>query len=101
MIFSLFTDFTMIPQPEGSPSSINFSPDTNTVIAHCKMGGKLNSNSPNGAKLISQGYNEWWNECVIFVQMDSSGSKIEEVREFLHSAKAQELKDILMGILES
>lgn len=101
MIFSLFTDFTIVPQPEGSPNSVNFSPDTSTVIAHCKMGGKVNSKSPNGAKLVSQGYNEWWNECVIFVQMDSSGRKIVEVREFLHSAKAQELKGILTGMLES
>jgi hypothetical protein len=98
MIFSLFKDFAMIPQP--NPSAIHFSPETNTVVAHCKMGGKVNEDSPQGKKLVEQGLDEWWTECVLFVRMDDTGLRVVEVREFVHSAKADELKGRLTGVLE-
>ncbi|KAF2111157.1 hypothetical protein BDV96DRAFT_582684 [Lophiotrema nucula] len=99
MIFSLFKNFSMSPQP--SPSSIHFSPATNTVIAHCKMGGKVNGESEQGAKLVKQGLDEWWTECVLFIEISEDGKKVVGVREFVHSAKAEELKNRLTGVLES
>ncbi|KAF2259880.1 hypothetical protein CC78DRAFT_445629, partial [Lojkania enalia] len=90
VIFSIFDSFEMIP--ELGPNGVHFSPETDTVIAHCKMGGKINGKSESGAKLVKQGLSEWWTECVLFVKMDRTGREVVEVREFVHSAKAEELK---------
>jgi hypothetical protein len=97
MIFSLFKEFRMIPQPP----SVHFSRDTNTVIAHCKMGGSVNADSGMGMTLLAQGIKEWWTECMLFVEMDGSGRRVVGVREFVDSAKAEELKRRLTGVLES
>lgn len=89
----------MIPQSHGSYGTVHLSKDTNTVIAHCKMGGKLNAESEMGAKLVASGITEWWTECVLFVQMSIDGKRIEEVREFVNSAKAEELQNRLSAVL--
>ncbi|KAF2877628.1 hypothetical protein BDV95DRAFT_614758 [Massariosphaeria phaeospora] len=99
MILSLFSSFSMTPQP--SPSAVHYSRDTNTVVAHCKMGGVINGESEQGKKLVDSGVSEWWTECVMFVRMDEGGREVVEVREFVHSAKAEELKRRMMGLLES
>lgn len=99
MIFSLFERFEMTPQPNGKGDAVHFSKETNTVTAHCKMGGKVNSDSPMGQRLIASGLTEWWTECVLFAQMSPDGKRIVEVREFVDSAKAEELQKRLSGVL--
>lgn len=94
MIFSLFEDFKMLPQGQ-----IHFCRETDTVIAHCRMGGKVNAASEKGKILIDDGLTEWWTECVLFVKMNHDGRKIVEVKEFVNSAKAEELQRRLTGIL--
>ncbi|KAJ4291699.1 hypothetical protein N0V90_009594 [Kalmusia sp. IMI 367209] len=94
MIFSLFKNFKMVPQGQ-----VHFSKETDTVIAHCKMGGQVNGKSEKGQVLIDGGVTEWWTECVLFVKMSPDGRRIVEVREFVNSAKAEELQKRLSGIL--
>lgn len=101
MIFSLFTDFKMVPQQDEAGKSVHFSPESNTVIAHCKMGGKVNSASDMGQKLINSGLDEWWTECVLFVRMSEHGDSIVELREFVNSARAEELQKRLSGVLSN
>ncbi|KAF2787571.1 hypothetical protein K505DRAFT_329586 [Melanomma pulvis-pyrius CBS 109.77] len=100
MIFSLFSDFKMVPQALGSASAVHFCKETNTVIAHCKMGGKVNGGSEKGRVLVESGVTEWWTECVLFVRLDEAGQRVVEVREFVNSERAAELKRRLEGILE-
>ena len=90
----------MIPQPLQNSDSIHLCKRTNTVISHCKMGGKINLESEKGRLLMEQGIVEWWTECVLFVRMDDEGRKILEIREFVNSSKAEELKRRLAGVLE-
>lgn len=85
----------MIPQVDGSRDAIHFSPETNTVIAHCRMGGKVNATSEMGAKLVASGLTEWRTEGVLFVRLTPDGRQIAEVREFVDSAKAEELQRLL------
>jgi hypothetical protein len=66
------------------------------VIAHCKMGGKVDVESEMGTKL---GLSEWWTECVLFVRMSEDGKRIVELNEFVNSAKADELQRRLGGVL--
>jgi hypothetical protein len=99
MVFSLFYDFRMVPQEDGKRNDFYFSKATNTVIAHCKMGGKVNPNSEMGARLVESGIADWWTECILFVQMTEDGKRIIEVREFVDSAKAEELQKKLSGVL--
>jgi hypothetical protein len=99
MIFSLFSDFQMVPQADRTGKTVHLSRDTNTVIAHCKMGGKVNPESEMGAKLAASGIADWWTECVLFVQMTEDGKWIVGVREFVNSVKAEELQQRLSGIL--
>ncbi|KAF2203822.1 hypothetical protein GQ43DRAFT_497660 [Delitschia confertaspora ATCC 74209] len=123
-IFSLFSDFTLIPQPADSPHpAVHYCASTNTVVAHCKMGGKVNGEGEMGGKLMGDGILEWWNEGVWFVEMEEEGEgewneekegkgkgdapggrggllRVKEIREFVDSKKAAELKVRLQGVLE-
>jgi hypothetical protein len=99
-IFSLFSDFHMIPQTNRIGNAVHFSKETDTVIAHCKMGGRVNGESEMGAKLVQSGLEEWWTECVLFVRMSGDGKRVVEVREFVNSARAEELKRRLTGVFE-
>jgi hypothetical protein len=94
MIFSLFEDFKMAPHGQ-----VHFSKETDTVIAHCRMGGKVNGASDMGKILINDDIMEWWTECVLFVKMTPDGTKIVELKEFVNSAKAEELQGRLSGVL--
>jgi hypothetical protein len=96
-VFSLFSSFCLLPVPNGADEAIHFSPDTDTVIAHCKMGGKVNAQSEMGGVL---GLEEWWTECVLFVRMSEDGKRIVEVREFVDSKKAEELRLRLSAVFE-
>jgi hypothetical protein len=96
MIFSLFSDFQMIPQSNASGDTVHFCRETNTVVAHCTMGGEIDTESEMGAKL---GLTEWWTECVLFVRMSDDGKRIDEVREFVDSKKAAELEVRLGNVL--
>jgi len=78
---------------------VHFSKDTNTVIAHCKMGGKVNGDGELGTQLLESGITEWWTEGVLFVKLSKDGKRVEGVREFMHSKKAEELQIRLDGIL--
>jgi hypothetical protein len=95
MVLSLFETFEMIPQANGNGDAVHFSTETNTVIAHCKMGGKVNGANEMGAKLRASGMNEWWTEGVLFVRMTPDGKQVVEVREFVDNAKAEELQRLL------
>ncbi|KAF2746384.1 hypothetical protein M011DRAFT_478360 [Sporormia fimetaria CBS 119925] len=100
VIFSLFRTFRMIPQPEDQPR-VFVDKERNTVIAHCRMGGEVNRESEKGKILVGQGITEWWNECVLFVEMDEAGRMVKGVREFVDSRKAGELMQRLSGIQEA
>jgi hypothetical protein len=99
MIFSLFKNFSMIPQTNGEGEAVHFSKETNSVVAHCMMGGKVNEDSEKGRQLVDAGYEEWWTECVLFVRLSEDGQTVEEVREFVDSKKAEELQKRLSGVL--
>ena len=101
IFFSISESFEMTPQPNREGKSVHQSLETSTVTAHCKMGGKVSTESDFGRKLIASGLNEWWTECVLSVQMSRNGKRIIEVREFVHSAKAEELQQRLLGVLSS
>jgi hypothetical protein len=101
MIFSLFSSFQMLPVASEGNAGIHFSKETNTVIAHCKMGGKVNEDNEKGKLLIEAGYEEWWTENVLVVRMSEDGKRVEEVREFVDSAKASELQKRLSGVLSN
>jgi len=94
LIFGLFADFRMEPQ-----GAVHVCTATNTVIAHCRMGGTVNKESEKGRVLVEGGIEEWWTECVLFVEMSGDGRRVEGVREFVDSGKAGELQEKLSGIL--
>ena len=70
------------------------------MVAHCEMGGKLNSASEKGRRIIASGVEEWWTECVLFVKMDPRGGKVLEIKEFVDSVKAMELRRRSLGLFE-
>jgi hypothetical protein len=99
-IFEIFSDFQVVPQDDGHGGrAVHFSKDTNTVVAHCRMGGKVDGDHETGTKLLESGITEWWTEGVLFVKLSKDGKRIESVREFMHSKKAEELQIRLDGIL--
>ncbi|KAF1960613.1 hypothetical protein CC80DRAFT_488905 [Byssothecium circinans] len=101
IIFSLFSSFQMIPVTSEGDDGVHFCRDTNTVTAHCRMGGKVNRESEKGQRLIEAGYDEWWTENVLMVRLSADGRRVEEVREFVDSAKAAELQRRLAGVLSN
>lgn len=91
----------MIPLSRNGREDVHFCKDTNTVFAHCKMGGGINKTNTNGARLVAQGVTEWWLECVLFVEMDGEGKRVVGIREFVDAAKSAELKKRLADVLEA
>ncbi|GAB7355768.1 hypothetical protein MBLNU459_g6453t1 [Dothideomycetes sp. NU459] len=75
-ITSVFSRFAMIPQAVYEDESAN------AVIIHAKMDGDLNK-GPGG---------KWENECIMLLRMNEDGTKIIEIKEFVDSAKAQEMR---------
>jgi hypothetical protein len=99
-VFEIFSDFQVVPEDDGHGGrAVHFSKDTNTVVAHCKMGGKVNGDGQLGTQLLESRITEWWTEGVLFVKLSKDGKRVESVREFMHSKKAEELQIRLDGIL--
>jgi hypothetical protein len=63
------------------------------------MGGKVDADHELGVELAESGITEWWTEGVLFVKLSQDGKRIESVREFMHSKKAEELQIRLHGVL--
>ena len=92
-MLDVFSSFEVKPEDDGyGASAVHFSRDTNTVIAHCRMGGKVDGEGDRGRRLVENGITEWWTEAVLFVKMSEDGKRVEGVREFMHSKKAEELQ---------
>lgn len=70
------------------------------MIAHYRMGGKVNSESERVVKQMHSGLEDSWTECVLFVRMSGDGKRIVEVREIVDSARAEELKRRLTEVFE-
>jgi hypothetical protein len=99
-VFEIFSDFQVVPEDDGHGGrAVHFSKDTNTVVAHCKMGGKVNGDGQLGTQLLESRITEWWTEGALFVKLSKDGKRVESVREFMHSKKAEELQIRLDGIL--
>lgn len=41
---------------------------------------------------MESGVTEWWTEAVLFFKLSRDQTRLEGVREFMHSAKAEELQ---------
>lgn len=99
--FELFNSFKVRPEDDGyGAKAVHFSRATDTVVAHCRMGGEINGQGEIGRRLVESGVTEWWTEAVLFVKMSSDGRRVECLREFMHSSKAAELQmrlDVAVG----
>lgn len=73
-IFGIFDKFSM--EPTRDPL-ISYCHGTPVVIIHAKMDGVLKDNK-----------GPWVNECVLIIMLTADGTRIEEIREFVDSAKA-------------
>jgi ketosteroid isomerase-like protein len=71
----LFKSFNMVPE------RVFEDPSSNTVIVYAKMIGELHAIGP------------WENECVLIIEMSEEGEKIERLREFVDSARANLLRE--------
>ena len=92
-MFDGFSSFEVKPEDDGyGAPAVHFSRDTDTVVAHCRMGGQVDGQSDGGRRLLECGITEWWTEAVLFVKMSKDGRRVEGVREFMHSKKAEELQ---------
>ncbi|CAD0108923.1 unnamed protein product [Aureobasidium uvarum] len=76
-ITSIFTTFAMVPQ------NIYEDEDNNAVVIHAMMDGQLNK----------PGMGPWKNECIMLLRFTPDGSKIIQIREFVDSAKAMEMRN--------
>lgn len=81
---SIFSAFEMQPQ------AVYEAPAQNTVIAYCKMVGTLVGD-----------LGPWHNECMITMRMTEDGTKVEEYKEFVDSARAAILKEKLGAFFAS
>ena len=75
-ITSIFSSFAMIPQDVYEDEA------NNVVVIHCKMDGQLNK----------AGMGQWKNECIMLLRFTEDGTKITQIREFVDSAKAMEMR---------
>jgi hypothetical protein len=82
-ITSIFKTFAMVPQVIYEDIA------RNTVIAHCRMIGELHE------------LGLWENECVMWMQTSTDGTKIVEMREFVDSARARVLKEKLTAKMDA
>jgi hypothetical protein len=80
-IFSVFERFRLVPvEVLKSSSTVGGGGGKDTWVVSAKMEGVLK-----GSKA------EWKNECVMIVKMDETGVLVEEIQEFVDSAKAREM----------
>ncbi|KAH8906198.1 hypothetical protein BR93DRAFT_938689 [Coniochaeta sp. PMI_546] len=75
-IFAIFESFRM--EPKDGVLKMEGRKETWVVRAH--MSG-----------ILKGGKGEWKNECVLIVRMDDEGALVEEIQEFVDSAKALEM----------
>lgn len=75
-ITAIFSTFSMTPQ------SMFEDPERNSMAMYVKMSGK----TKNGGM-------QWENECVMMLGFSEDGREISEVREFVDSAKAKEMRE--------
>lgn len=76
-ITSIFSSFAMIPQKVYEDDA------NNAVVIHAKMDGQLNK----------PGMGQWKNECIMMLRFTPDGHKITQIREFVDSAKALEMRN--------
>lgn len=76
-ITSIFSSFAMIPQ------NVYEDEQNNAVVIHAKMDGQLNK----------AGMGQWKNECIMLLRFTPDGTKITQIREFVDSAKAMEMRN--------
>jgi hypothetical protein len=77
-ITKVFTKFAM------KPIAVFEDPDRNAVIIHARMEAELQG-----------GMGPWENECIMQLWMNEDGTKVVESKEFVDSAKAMKMKEIL------
>jgi hypothetical protein len=82
-IGSIFSSFKMVPQ------RMFEDPERNSVVIYAKMIGELTQLGP------------WENECFMTMKMSEDGEKVEEITEFVDSAKAKLLHEKLSGLGKS
>lgn len=83
-ITSLFKSFSM------TPNIVYEDSQNNAVVAMCTMSGEL---------VLGEKSEDWENECVLLMGFDQGG-KIEVLREFVDSAKANMLHAKVMKAME-
>jgi hypothetical protein len=74
--------------------------ETNTVIAHCMSGGKVDVDHEIRYSVFASDVSEWWTEYMPFVHLDEAETMISEVREFVDTAKegaAKKFRGVLRG----
>ncbi|KAK3315903.1 hypothetical protein B0H66DRAFT_479101 [Apodospora peruviana] len=74
-IFSVFEQFRLVPE------SIYEDEARGAVVVHARMEGTMKSNG-----------GEWRNECIMLVKLSADGNQVVEIKEFVDSAKAVEMK---------
>lgn len=74
-IISVFSQFRM------SPKAIFEDQEQNAVVVHARMEGTLK-----GSK------GEWLNECVMIICLSEDGTRVVQIKEFVDSAKAVEMR---------
>ena len=81
-ITSVFSSFTMVPK------SVFEDAAQKTVVVRCGMVGQL---KPELAD--EDGGRSWLNECMMVLRMGGEGHEIVEIKEFVDSKKAMEMKE--------
>ena len=77
-IFSIFTQFRMVPE------EMYEDPSRGVIIIHARMEGRLKKGKP-GAQV-------WTNECVMMIRLSADGTEVEEIIEFVDSAKCIDMR---------
>ncbi|KAH8768901.1 hypothetical protein F5883DRAFT_553157 [Diaporthe sp. PMI_573] len=74
-IFSVFSQFCM------SPKAIFEDQGQNVVVVHARMEGTLKGSNE-----------EWLNECVMIICLSEDGTQVVQIKEFVDSSKAIEMR---------
>lgn len=63
------------------------------------MGGKVNTESETGQKIVASSLPKSWAEYVVFVKMSPNRKRTIRVRGFIYTAKAKQQLQRLLGVL--
>ncbi|KAK7970317.1 hypothetical protein PG996_001252 [Apiospora saccharicola] len=74
-VFGLFDAFEMVPQ------SVHEDAATNVVVVHALMKGVMKMKQL-----------DWRNECILLIRLSADGTRVQEISEFVDSAKAVEMR---------